>query len=530
MPSDPVPAPRRAGASLLLVLLLVGAALLRLPGLGSPPTDIHHVRQADTSSIARNFYRDGVDLLRPRIDWAGPDAGTVESELPLYAAATAGLWRAAGTTDPAWPRALSVLSWMLGALALWRLVRRRLEGPAWPYLALYLLSPLAIAFSRTVQPDASAVALLLWSLERCDAAGDRDGGGLGAALWGGLLGGLAVAAKGTLGFAAPMLLLLAVGRGGKGASLRAAATALLTLTLPALWYAHAHANLGVDGATFGLWGSGAHKWGGPAIWADLGTWRALVGTLLTLTLTPLGAVLVGAGVLAARLEAGLRPWVLGLGLGLGTMVVLAEGFRLHNYYQLMLVPFASVLAGAGARWAAARAREGGAAAAGMVVLLLALGALSAWQGLAFARDALRRDSRIEVAGLALSYVVPANHAVLVVDEHPQTLLYAIDRRGFHRSTVSYGDVLQLEDLGAEYLVITETSPSWSDPGLMTALEDERPLVARSPGWLLFQLQKERPRRVRPVTSTEAAVEGEGAEGGDEAPAGSGHPLDEGQEP
>ncbi len=509
-PFDPAAPLLRRGATMLLLLLVVGAALLRLPGLASPPTDIHHVRQADTASIARNFWREGVDLLHPRIDWAGPDAGTVESELPLYAAATAGLWRVVRAPNPAVPRSLSALCWGIGALALFLLVRRRLEGPAWAYLGLYLLSPLAIAFSRTIQPDALALALLLLAMERADAAGDRDEGGLGAALLAGVLGGLAVAGKGTVAALGPLLVLLAVGRGGRAATVRAIALSTPLLGIPLAWYAHAHLHLGIDGATFGLWGARAHKWGSASIWLDPETWRALGGTLLTLTLTPLGAVLTLAGGLAARREPGLRPWALGLASGLGAAVLLAEGFRLHSYYQLMLVPFASVLAGAGVvdLWGRAAAASWAARSASLAVLL-GLGALSILQGLAFEREALRRDERIEVAAVALSYVVPPGRSVVVVDRHPQTLLYAIDRRGWHRSAVSYGDVVEFEELGAEYLLLTDSSPSWNDSGLLSSLQDERPLVARSRGWLLFQLQRQTPRR--PARASD-------------------DPLDEGEEP
>ena len=514
MPSEPAPATGRDRA--LLLILVLGALLLRMPGLASPPTDIHHVRQSDTSSIARNFAREGIDLLRPRIDWAGPDAGTVESELPLYAGATGALWRMSGGTSPVWPRGLSILAWLLGGLALLRLVRRRLDGPAWAYLALYFFSPLALAFSRTIQPDAMALCMLLWSLERADAAGDREPHGLLSALVAGLLGGLAVASKGTLGFAAPLAVLLAVGRGGRGSLTRAAGLAAPLLLIPSAWYWHAHAHLGAEGATFGLWGVGAHKWGGPALWFDLGTWRALLGTLVTHTLTPVGLALAAVGVAISRRRPGLLPWGLGLVLGLVAMFVVAEGFRLHSYYQLLLVPFASVLVGAGALELRRRGQEAGRGmAAALLAVVLALGGLSALQGLTFARDALLRDSRIETAGLALSYVVPVGRALVVVDRHPQTLLYAIDRRGWHRSRVGYGDVMELEDFGAEFLLLTGTSPSWSDHGLLSALQDERPLVARSPGWLLFQLQ----RGVARPAARPAAMPGV-----------SGDPLDEGEEP
>jgi len=135
-----------------LLLLAVGLGV-RLWGVTHAPLDGHHVRQTDTASMARIMCREGIDLFYPRIHWAGLGAGTVESELPLYAALTAASWRQANarcTCNPVWPRLLSVALWLLGGVALAWWARRRLNGPVWPALVLYTLSPLAVVFSRSI--------------------------------------------------------------------------------------------------------------------------------------------------------------------------------------------------------------------------------------------------------------------------------------------------------------------------------------------------------------------------------------------
>ena len=479
-----------ARAATILVLLVLVAVAVRLPGLANPPTDIHHVRQSDTASIARNMAREGIDLLHPRIDWAGPDAGTVESELPLYNALVALGWTRAGPRGGAgwvWARLLSVLAWAAGGLALLLWVRRRLPGPAWAYLVLYALSPLAVSFSRNVQPDALAVCLLLFSLERVDAASDRAGGAaLCNLVLAGLLGGLAVAVKGTMLPFVLLALLILIWRRRKSAGPAVALVGLLALVPAAAWYWHAHATLGSEGATFGIWGSGAQKWGGSGAWLQAGSWRSIAGTFVVHAATPLGLAAAVVGFRAARNLAELRPFVAAGGAALASVVLVTEGFALHNYYQLVFVPFLSVVAGAGglevAWWLAGDDRRRRA------IVAVAAALLAVWTGLSgrdFVREAVRREVRIETTGLALQTLAPPGRALLVVDRHPQSILFAADRRGFHRTRTDMAEALALRDAGAEYLYLSATSPSYADGGLLLQLKEQWRLEARSADWILF---------------------------------------------
>jgi hypothetical protein len=477
-------------AAILPVVLLVVAVAIRLLGVTNPPVDIHHVRQSDTASIARNMAREGIDLLHPRVDWAGPDAGTVESEVPVYNALVSLGWASSGTPTAAgwaWARLLSVLAWLGGGLALLLWVRRRLEGPPWAFLVLYALSPLAVAFSRNMQPDALAVCLLLFALERTDAASDREGSEawLGLVL-AGLLAALAIAIKGTvLPFVllAPVIL-LARRRGAAGPAV--AVVLALSLIPPAVWYWHAHAHLGVDGASFGLWGGDSHKWGGLAAWLQVGSWRSILGTFIVHAATPVGLAAAALGASRARDLPELRPFALALVAAAVSVILVTEGFALHNYYQLAFVPFLSVLAGAGAVeaiwWLRGDDRNRRA------IVAVAAAVLAAWTllaGQSFVREAVRREVRIETTGIALQALVPPGRSLLVVDQHPQSVLFAADRRGFHRTQTHMAEALALREAGAQYLYISATSPSYGDGGLQLQLREHWRLEARSLDWVLF---------------------------------------------
>ena len=482
----------RGASAIGWTLLLALGLCVRLVGIGQPPLDSHHIRQSDTASVARIMCRERLDPLHPRIHWAGPEAGTVESELPLYALATAVGWRIGGQCGgPVWPRSLSILWWALGgwALALW--VRRRWGGSTWPALVLYTFSPLAVVFSRNIQPDAMGVCLLLWALVAAEGSRttERRVIALVMALGSGLLLALAIASTGKVVFWAPLVLLLL---GLRKDRLRWPAVALAltcAAALPAAWFWHANVHLGAEGATFGLWGQGAHKWGHPALWADLGTWRYIFGTLISHTLTPLGAVSCAAGVVLLGRHPRLWPFAAGLGLGLVSFVVAADGYRIHDYYQLSLVPFASVLGGValvdgcGALARHGRSWRAWGLAAGAAVLL----ALSALFTTVFVRHSLQLDERIAaLAHQAASHIAPGE-AVIVIDRHPQTVLFAMDRRGWHRSTMAFDDIHRFQLFEAEYLLLTSGSDSWQDTELRELVHRSWPRAAHGSGWRLYEI-------------------------------------------
>ena len=57
------------------LILIVALLALRLPHLAGPVDDPHSWRQSDTAYYALSLYRDGFDLLQPRICWSGSADG-----------------------------------------------------------------------------------------------------------------------------------------------------------------------------------------------------------------------------------------------------------------------------------------------------------------------------------------------------------------------------------------------------------------------------------------------------------------------
>ena len=54
-----------------------------------------------------------------------------------------------------------------------------------------------------------------------------------------------------------------------------------------------------------------------------------------------------------------------------------------------------------------------------------------------------------------------------------------------------GELLDLERLGAEYLYLSKTSPSFGEAGFVALLLESRTLVAATTTWNLFELQPPR---------------------------------------
>jgi hypothetical protein len=53
-------------------------------------------RECDYAAVARNFYREGMNILYPRIDWHGDGPGYAEMEFPVIPWTTAALYKIFG--------------------------------------------------------------------------------------------------------------------------------------------------------------------------------------------------------------------------------------------------------------------------------------------------------------------------------------------------------------------------------------------------------------------------------------------------
>jgi len=111
-------------------------------------------READYAAVARNFDREGMDILTPRIDWRGTGSGKAEMEFPALPWFTAALYRVFGY-DEVFGRLLSYAFSLLTLIVFFALARRLLPGPGGLFAsAFFALAPLSVRLSNALQPEA----------------------------------------------------------------------------------------------------------------------------------------------------------------------------------------------------------------------------------------------------------------------------------------------------------------------------------------------------------------------------------------
>ena len=155
---------------LLFFSLLFFALLVRLYRFDNPIADWHSWRQADTSSVSRNFVNRGFDIFHPRFD----DLSNVPSgldnpngyrfvEFPIYNIAQAGLYSLFKfLTIEEWGRLVSIFSSLFSIVFLYLLVLRHgNKRVAFLCAFLFAFFPYNVYYSRTILPDPSMVMAIL---------------------------------------------------------------------------------------------------------------------------------------------------------------------------------------------------------------------------------------------------------------------------------------------------------------------------------------------------------------------------------
>ena len=121
-----------------LAIFLCGAGIRALDlGHGIDGGVRESWREADYGAVARNFVREEMNILRPRIDWRGTGPGLAEMEFPAVPWLTAVLYRAFGYNE-IWGRVVSYLFSGLTLLVFFALARRLLPGAGAGYAAAFL--------------------------------------------------------------------------------------------------------------------------------------------------------------------------------------------------------------------------------------------------------------------------------------------------------------------------------------------------------------------------------------------------------
>ena len=154
----------------LAVLIFLFAFALRFVDFDDPPLDFHPARQMHSALMARGFFLKDSGYLKDQTPEYNREAmilGTLEAwiEPPIYEKLTAGLYHLFGTVDLRIPRATSILFWLIGGIGL-ALLTDELLGASGMFGALgwYLFFPYGVIASRSFQPDIIMVCLLIWTM------------------------------------------------------------------------------------------------------------------------------------------------------------------------------------------------------------------------------------------------------------------------------------------------------------------------------------------------------------------------------
>lgn len=157
----------------LLLIILLGAFMVRLYGFGNHLLDWHSWRQADTSSVSRNFATYGFDLLHPTFHDLSKGVSLLDNpngyrfvEFPIYNVLQAGGFVLFDHfTLVEWGRIVSIFASLGSIIFLYILARKYISSLGGFVAALfYAFVPYSIYYSRTVLPDQLMVMCMLAGL------------------------------------------------------------------------------------------------------------------------------------------------------------------------------------------------------------------------------------------------------------------------------------------------------------------------------------------------------------------------------
>ena len=153
--------------SIILLILLAVAFIVRIPGLKTHPTHFHATRQYHSALLARSFYlntgehKDDIaripsvmfqnfrEKIDPRIN-----------EKLIYQ-----MYRMAGKEDLVIARMMSLLYWLIGAIILYKIGLLLFGGTgALISVIFYLFFPFGINTSQSIQPESLLIMFFLWAV------------------------------------------------------------------------------------------------------------------------------------------------------------------------------------------------------------------------------------------------------------------------------------------------------------------------------------------------------------------------------
>ncbi len=415
-----------------LFWILFIAFAVRMVHLNAPVIGMHSWRQADTAAVARNFFENGFNLLKPQIDFGGAGSGYVDMEFPFYSYLVAAAYKITGVHEW-WARLLSAICWtaLVAAmydLAVWAAGRRIAR---WTALFVAFL-PLNLYYGRVFMPEPMILAGMAGGLTFFRRWLDSGRLRLLVASW--LCITMACLLKIPCLYIGLPLAWLAWSKHRWDFCKRPTiwAYAVLLFVAVGAWYGYSHQLGKESGNSFGVFAYGSDKWGK---WQLLTTWHywnsILFRSIAERHLTWGGLPLFLIGLFLPRRDSRLRlfdAWALAV---LVYLLVVQGGNLVHEYYQLpVILPIAFLMA-RGIDWlltGLTNRRATGQVLAGLLLAgVVVLGGLR-WVDY-LGREDTSRSKDLELARHISALTESTERGVFLNDGNP-TVMYLSHRKGW----------------------------------------------------------------------------------------------------
>ena len=489
----------RSYLALILALFFLGLGV-RLLDLTDAPFDFHPTRQLRDALIARGTYYRLSPHADPSLRSQAMTLGDTGEELepPILETMVALTYVVIGGEHLWVARIYSVLFWLVGGLALYKLASRHV-GPAGgaTALAFYLLLPYGAIASRSFQPDPFMVMWMLLAIWRLDAWAEhrqwRD-----AAL-AGLFAGLAVLVKPVAAIiVGPALMAVVLSEQGFMRCVKDRQVwtmAGLSIGLPLLFYGLIYAP---SSSLTGFWGldfSGLLRQ--PTFYFS---WLRLLSDIVDVGIIFLAA----AGVL---LTSGRFRWLL-IAMWLGYILIgllFPYHIQTHDYYSLPVIPIAALSLAVWGEMAVERARQLAPVwKAALVGLVIIVAGYYLWMArvAVVGRDYRGKAAEYQRIGQALpgdgqvlalmgDYGFPlAYYGWRHVSIWPGTVdLEMAELRNSPDSKESFEDEFAEKTNGVRYFLVTQMGELDAQPLLKQKLYSEYAIVEEGDDYILFDLQR-----------------------------------------
>lgn len=340
-------------STLKIVLLLVLLTLLpRLYRFNNPVADWHAFRQADTASVTREYVKNGIDLLRPKYQ----DLSNIQSgkdnlegwrmvEFPLLNGIAAFFTINLPFLSLVWvSRALSILYSIGATICLYFLVKR-ISGKSVAFFsaATFALLPFSIFYGRAILPEPAMLFFSTGSLLFFTRYLDKKQTILSYFL-SILFLALALLLKPFVGFLGPVYLVLAWQKFGKDIYKHIELILFVVLSFVPFFWWRKWVEQFPSGIPANDWLFNSNQIRFRPAW-----FRWLFYERLTkLFIGFFGWVFIFANLI--KLKKNLAEIVIYGSWGVGLLlylIIIATGNVQHDYYQVIMLPFVSILIGRG---------------------------------------------------------------------------------------------------------------------------------------------------------------------------------------